>query len=196
MVLLLIPSWCLGEHLTVCTVRGWCRREGKPAPKQLKNAQLSTDFNPHTGLHLCWQWDGQSERLLARGGGRPNPGLLESCHQLQGPAQAGSGRLDHDDWGRCVPWCWQCADHGSSSCKHIRSHPPAVPRMLFHNRPVKAAMGSVIANGGVQLSEGKSLVNFLRILVLTSCPIPNKKLIPCVSPQSQKNPQNPHCRQS
>ena len=30
--------------------------------------------------------------------------------------------------------------------------------MLFHNRPVKAAMGSVIANGGVQLSDGKSLV--------------------------------------
>ena len=32
-------------------------------------------------------------------------------------------------------------------------------RMLFHNRPVKAAMGSVIVNGGVQLSGGKSLVN-------------------------------------
>ena len=31
--------------------------------------------------------------------------------------------------------------------------------MLFHNRPVKAAMGSVIVNGGVQLSGGKSLVN-------------------------------------
>ena len=31
-------------------------------------------------------------------------------------------------------------------------------RMLFHNRPVKAAMGSVIVNGGVQLSGGKSLV--------------------------------------
>ena len=30
--------------------------------------------------------------------------------------------------------------------------------MLFHNRPVKAAMGSVIANGGVQLSDCKSLV--------------------------------------
>ena len=30
--------------------------------------------------------------------------------------------------------------------------------MLFHNRPVKAAMGSVIVNGGVQLSGGKSLV--------------------------------------
>ena len=30
--------------------------------------------------------------------------------------------------------------------------------MLFHNRPVKAAMGSVIVNGGVQLSDGKSLV--------------------------------------
>ena len=29
--------------------------------------------------------------------------------------------------------------------------------MLFHNRPVKAAMGSVIVNGGVQLSDGKSL---------------------------------------
>ena len=27
--------------------------------------------------------------------------------------------------------------------------------MLFHNRPVKAAMGSVIVNGGVQLSGGK-----------------------------------------
>ena len=33
-----------------------------------------------------------------------------------------------------------------------------VQGMLFHNRPVKAAMGSVIANGGVQLSDGKSLV--------------------------------------
>ena len=33
------------------------------------------------------------------------------------------------------------------------------PSMLFHNRPVKAAMGSVIVNGGVQLSGGKSLVN-------------------------------------
>ena len=31
-------------------------------------------------------------------------------------------------------------------------------RMLFHNRPVKAAMGSVIVNGGVRLSGGKSLV--------------------------------------
>ena len=31
--------------------------------------------------------------------------------------------------------------------------------MLFHNRPVKAAMGSVIVNGGVQLSGGKSLVD-------------------------------------
>ena len=31
-------------------------------------------------------------------------------------------------------------------------------KMLFHNRPVKAAMGSVIVNGGVQLSGGKSLV--------------------------------------
>ena len=30
--------------------------------------------------------------------------------------------------------------------------------MLFHNRPVKAAMGSVIVNGGVRLSGGKSLV--------------------------------------
>ena len=30
--------------------------------------------------------------------------------------------------------------------------------MLFHNRPVKADMGSVIANDGVQLSDGKSLV--------------------------------------
>ena len=30
--------------------------------------------------------------------------------------------------------------------------------MLFHNRPVKAAMGSVIVNGGVQWSGGKSLV--------------------------------------
>ena len=30
--------------------------------------------------------------------------------------------------------------------------------MLFHNRPVKAAMGSVIGNGGVQLIGGKSLV--------------------------------------
>ena len=30
--------------------------------------------------------------------------------------------------------------------------------MLFHNRPVKAAMESVIANGLVQLSDGKSLV--------------------------------------
>ena len=29
--------------------------------------------------------------------------------------------------------------------------------MLFHNRPVKAAMGLVIVNGGVQLSGGKSL---------------------------------------
>ena len=29
--------------------------------------------------------------------------------------------------------------------------------MLFHNRPVKAAMGSVIVNGGVQWSDGKSL---------------------------------------
>ena len=29
--------------------------------------------------------------------------------------------------------------------------------MLFHNRPVKAAMGSVIVNGGVQLIGGKSL---------------------------------------
>ena len=32
-------------------------------------------------------------------------------------------------------------------------------RMLFHNRPVKADMGSVIVNGGVQLSGGKSLVD-------------------------------------
>ena len=31
--------------------------------------------------------------------------------------------------------------------------------MLFHNRPVKADMGSVIVNGGVQLSGGKSLVD-------------------------------------
>ena len=31
-------------------------------------------------------------------------------------------------------------------------------KMLFHNRPVKAAMGSVIVNGGVRLSGGKSLV--------------------------------------
>ena len=31
--------------------------------------------------------------------------------------------------------------------------------MLFHNRPVKAAMGSVIVNGGVQLIGGKSLVD-------------------------------------
>ena len=30
--------------------------------------------------------------------------------------------------------------------------------MLFHNRPVKAAMGSVIVNGGMQLIGGKSLV--------------------------------------
>ena len=30
--------------------------------------------------------------------------------------------------------------------------------MLFHNRPVKTAMGSVIVNGGVRLSGGKSLV--------------------------------------
>ena len=33
-----------------------------------------------------------------------------------------------------------------------------VIKMLFHNRPVKAAMGSVIVNGGVRLSGGKSLV--------------------------------------
>ena len=31
--------------------------------------------------------------------------------------------------------------------------------MLFHNRPVKAVMGSVIVNGGVQLSGGKRLVD-------------------------------------
>ena len=30
--------------------------------------------------------------------------------------------------------------------------------MLFHNRSVKAAMRSVIVNGGVRLSGGKSLV--------------------------------------
>ena len=30
--------------------------------------------------------------------------------------------------------------------------------MLFHNRPVRAAMGSVIANGGVQLSNDESLI--------------------------------------
>ena len=29
--------------------------------------------------------------------------------------------------------------------------------MLFHNRPVRAAMGSVIANGGVQLNRAQSL---------------------------------------
>ena len=29
--------------------------------------------------------------------------------------------------------------------------------MLFHNRHVKAAMGSVIANGGVQLNRAQSL---------------------------------------
>ena len=30
--------------------------------------------------------------------------------------------------------------------------------MLFQNRPMKADMGSVIVNGGVQLSDGKSLI--------------------------------------
>ena len=29
---------------------------------------------------------------------------------------------------------------------------------VFHNRPVRAAMGSVIANGGVQLSNDESLI--------------------------------------
>ena len=35
---------------------------------------------------------------------------------------------------------------------------PAFFSMLFHNRPVRAAMGSVIANGGVQLSNDESLI--------------------------------------
>ena len=44
--------------------------------------------------------------------------------------------------------------------KQERPHQQQVVQMsmLFHNRSVKAAMGSVIVNGGVRLSGGKSLV--------------------------------------
>ena len=38
--------------------------------------------------------------------------------------------------------------------------------MLFHNRPVKAAMGSVIVNGGVRLSGGKSLDFLIQLYLL------------------------------
>ena len=48
--------------------------------------------------------------------------------------------------------CFPCTTRGGN-CERNGSG------MLFHNRPVKAAMGSVIVNGGVQLSGGKSLVN-------------------------------------
>ena len=48
---------------------------------------------------------------------------------------------------------------GPDICLRWELRPDICLRMLFHNRPVKAAMGLVIVNGGVQLSGGKSLVN-------------------------------------
>ena len=46
---------------------------------------------------------------------------------------------------------------GSKEPSDVEEHEDSmavVLTMLFHNRPVKAAMGSVIVNGGVQLSGG------------------------------------------